>query len=64
MNPRFDRAYVYRDRAEELRIKADGTYLQESRDILMRLAADYEQMAGRIEAAEAARQARCSEPVH
>lgn len=59
---RADRAHEYRERADELRTVAHARSLPESRDLLNRLADDYERLAAELEIHEAERQARVSRP--
>jgi len=45
MNEHAERAFIYRQRAEELRTIAEDTIASTPREILLKLAADYERLA-------------------
>jgi hypothetical protein len=45
MNEHAERAFIYRQQAEELRTIAEDTVAATPREILLKLAADYERLA-------------------
>ena len=53
---RIERAHGYRERADELRHAAQARALRESRNLLIRLADEYETLAAQMEDREAERQ--------